>query len=323
MLRAWPEARPHGPKWEALAVQVTCPTMSEEEDLSSAETEAGAEEEVHADSASEPESQRDTAGPSDELRDDEPDAAEPAPFKPPGFLEAARTAFQPREGRKKAQPATGTAADAQAINFIDKRERLIAGFLAVFQILLGVLVYHEYSTQITVASRKLKISAAQARLDTINYHHEAPELLVINVVLGLAIGIAVLTKRRALVGFTILLGGLGMNASGGGIVGLVYLGVGIWLVFRSMRRNPKAVARAAAAADAKESKGSTGATAAAGTKAAGATSKTSSNKATDVRKPPPPNKRYTPPRPSRPQPLKLPPSVEPEKENRVMSWLRR
>ncbi|MGO9560003.1 MAG: hypothetical protein ACLPYW_13090 [Acidimicrobiales bacterium] len=249
--------------------------------------------------------------------DAEPDSHD-EPFRPPGFLDALKTVFRPNGPRAKAQPATGTDADAQAVNFIDRRERLIASFLAGFQILLGVVVYFEYKRYLVRPSTKKPIvSIAQAHLDTLNYHHQAPELLAINAVLGLFIFAGVLSKRRALVGFTILLGGLGMNASGGGVIGLLYLGIGIWLVFRAMRRTPSA--RAAAAARA-------GGSTSSGTSRAGrgsAKSAAASASATAVRKPPPPSKRYTPPSSRRPSPPKPALKAEPEKESRLTSWLRR
>ena len=241
-------------------------------------------------------------------------------FNPPGFLDALKTVLRPNGTRQKAQPATGTAADAKAVNYIDRRERLIAAFLSIFQVVLGVVVYFEYRKYVVhPTNKKPKISIAQAHLDTLNYRHEAPELLLINVVLALAIAGGVLSKRRALVGFTIMLGGLGMNASGGGIIGLVYLGIGIWLVFRSMKRTPSA--RAAAAT--KKAGGSAGGTGRRGG-AAGTTSPAGKAAlAPGDRKPPPPSKRYTPPRKRRPAPVKAAVSADPEKESRLTSWLRR
>ncbi|MGH9299209.1 MAG: hypothetical protein ACRDZT_04780 [Acidimicrobiales bacterium] len=265
----------------------------------------------------------DTSGEETTGRDGEAESEPAETPRPLNLVEAVRTLFVPKGPRQRAQPATGTAADAAAVNYIDRRERLIAFFLAAFQAALGIAVYLE-SRKFVEHTSKVKpiISAAKARSDTLSIHHLAPDLLAINLVLAVFIAGATLTKRRALVGFTILLGGLGMNASGGGgIIGIVYLGVGLWLIFRSMRRRQPmrrgtaaratghGAGRAAAASSAGRSAGTTRATRAAGTIP------------TTARAAPPPSKRYTPPTPARRKPP--PKAKEPEKESRLTSWLRR
>ncbi|MHB1988976.1 MAG: hypothetical protein ACYCSF_13520 [Acidimicrobiales bacterium] len=253
--------------------------------------------------------------------DTRPDGQEP--YTPPNFLEAVKTIFQPNGPRQRtrAQPASGTEADAKAVNYIDRRERIIAGFLSIFQIVLGIVVYFEERRLVQHASNKRpKISVAQAHRDTLNYHHVAPELLIINLILGLAIAGGVLSKRRALVGFTVLLGGLGMNVSGGGVIGIVYLGIGIWLIFRSMRRTPSA--RAAAGSRAASARASSSEIAARPARSGGrSASGTAAAKAS--RRPPPPSKRYTPPSARRPALPRPGTNAEPDKESRLTSWLRR
>jgi hypothetical protein len=213
-------------------------------------------------------------------------AAEPSSdhFEPPSFLDAIKGAF-PRQRltsrrlpRPSAQPATGTEEDARRVNYIDRRERTIGLFLAVFQLVLGVVVYVELRHYVKHPGKG--VSVHQAHIQTLNSQHTAIWLLLINVVLGLAIAGGVWSKRRALVGFTIILGGLAMNASGGGFIGIVYLGIGLWLIFRAMKRNPSRRTAPAAAE---------------GRKARGAAKK---EPAPAPRKPPPPSKRYTPPRPN-------------------------
>jgi hypothetical protein len=244
--------------------------------------------------------------------DDDPKSDRP--FTPPGFLDALKTVFRPNGKRERAQPATGTAADAMAVNFIDRRERLIAGCLSGFQILYGIVVYLEVRRYVERPSTKTpKISIAQAHAQTLSDHHNAPIYLAVNLVLGLAIAGGILSKRRALVGVTVMLAGFGLSTYGGGIIGLLYLGIGIWLVFRAMRRTPSA--RAAAGAR-------TGGGGARGRRGSPKSSATSSA-ATAVRKPPAPSKRYTPPSTRRPALPKPAVNAEPEKESRLTSWLRR
>ena len=245
-------------------------------------------------------------------------------FKPPGFLDSLKSIVQPggrsgafgRPPRARAQPATGTEADARAVNYVDKRERMIALFLAAFQVILGIVIYVQYHNYVEHPSKK--ISVAKAHKDTLSYHHVAPELMIVNVVLGLAIAGAVYSKRRALVGFTILLGGLAMNASGGGFIGIVYLGIGIWLVFRSMRKTNSAKAATAGA-------GTSGRAARNGTAKATGTNGKKATTTTVARKPPSASRRYTPPS-RKPAPAKataVRSAKEPEKESRLTSWLHR
>lgn len=243
-----------------------------------------------------------------------PSTAEP--YKSPNFVDALRSLFQPRGPRTRAQPATGTEADAKAVNYIDRRERLIASFLSAFQIILGIVVYLHARKYVEHVSKKAKITVAEAHRDTLTTQHAAPELLVINLLLGLAIAAGVFSKRRAFVGFAIILGGFGMSASGGGILGILYLGIGIWLVFRARRRNP--TARSAAAETGAANSG-----AARSAQRAGSSRREAATAAAPAaRRPPPPSKRYTPPSARRPAPPK-PTATTPEKESRLTSWLRR
>ncbi|MDA8183833.1 MAG: hypothetical protein M0035_05340 [Actinomycetota bacterium] len=240
-----------------------------------------------------------------------------APFRPVSFVDALKNAFPrqkvakeraARRPRPQAQPATGTAEDAQRVNFIDKRERLIGGFLAIFQIILGVVTY--FSIRHYVEHAHKGVSLGQARLNTITTQHSAPWLLVINVVLGLGIAGAVWSKRRALVGFMIIIGGFAMNTSGGGYIGILYLVIGMWLIFRAMKKNPR---RAAAVA-------------AANAGAAGRTSgqaRATAKKASEPRKPPAASKRYTPPRTTKRPNSRSPLNKVPEPEAGLRGWVSR
>jgi hypothetical protein len=249
------------------------------------------------------------------------------PYKPPSFIDALRQARTTgRRPRPRAQPATGTEADAKAVNYVDRRERLIAGFLGVFQLLLGGVLYYQMRHLVVKSSKHPKVTAHQAHLDTLNYHHIAPYVLGVNLLLALAILGGVWAKRRSLVGFTVILAGLGLFAYGGGLIGIVYLGAGIWLIFRARKRQTTSKPAAASSARGSARTGSTSGRSDAAANldadrralAAGA-----ARTAAAVRKPPPPSKRYTPPAPRRASAPKLPANPEPEKESRLTSWLRR
>ncbi len=233
-------------------------------------------------------------------------------FQPMSFMEALKSAVprqrrgRPRPPRPKAQPATGTEEDAERVNFIDKRERLIASFLAAFQVVLGVVSYVNARHYVEHAGRH--ISVHQAHLDTINAHNSAPWLLVINLVLGLGIAGGVLSKRRALVGFTVILGGFAMNTTGGGYIGIIYLVIGMWLIFRAMKRNPRRPAPAGGGGSQRTERAAP---------AKGAQAKV------EPRKPPAPSKRYTPPRATKRPPSRPPLRKEQEEEPGLRGWVSR
>ncbi len=104
-------------------------------------------------------------------------------FKPPNFLEALKTAVQPKPrpaGRAKAQPARGTDADAKAVQYIDRRERFLAGFLGVFQLVMGVYSYFYLRSVIVKPSTHApKLSIAQAHAQTLSDHNDALMVLIV------------------------------------------------------------------------------------------------------------------------------------------------
>lgn len=221
----------------------------------------------------------------------------------------ARGLFGLGNRRPPARPASGTEEERLAVTYIDKRERTIGFFFGAVQVVFGVLDYLEDRRYLD------KKSASQ----TLAIHHAAPWILAIGLVFGAFTIIATLSRRRAALGFVIILGGLALLQSGGGIFGILYLGVGIWMVFRALRRNPKAAADRTSRARNGTGNGARGRTPA----ASAASSSSSSKDAPSRRAPVPktsPSKRYTPPKPHRPVPK---PEKEPEPSNRVLSWLRR
>lgn len=249
-------------------------------------------------------------------------AGDDARYTPPSFMDALRSSSpfgRMTRPRPRAQPASGTEADALAVNYIDKRESIIASFLAAFEVIIGVIGYFADRKYVEHASKSAKITKAIARADTISIHHAAPWVLAINIGLGVFIAIAVLVKRRAAVGVTILLAGFGILQSGVGIVGLAYLGVGLWLVFRSMRRRTEMqAARGGAAPRAGAGRGRQGAT-----RPASSSGAPKALPPAPERKPPTPSTRYTPPRKRKPAPPKPTGPVEPEKQSRLTAWLRK
>jgi len=264
---------------------------------------------------------------------DEDDDTDSTDFAPPTALSAIRNVF--RSPRQRAQPASGTAEDEARVSFIDKRERLIGYVLGVAMVALAVVGYY-YDSHF-VDAKDITLQNA--------YRHEAPWVLLITMFLGVMILLATYFKRRAAVGFTLLLAGIA-NLGVDPIIGFVYLGTGLWLVFRSMKRSPRARRGAGATSRAG------GATrAGAGTRAGGATraesrasmaaagraraeSESARSSATIRSSAPgrtigknrrlastPTSGRYTPPKPTR----YAPPAVQPEPEptNRLSSWLKK
>ena len=147
-------------------------------------------------------------------------------FAPPTALSALRNSL--RNPRQRAQPATGTKADEQRVSFIDKRERIIGYVLGVAMCILAIASYFHFR-HIVVTPVTLQNAVRR----------EAPWVLAITLALGLMILLATLFKRRAALGFTLLLAGVA-NFNGDLFIGIIYVGTGLWLVFRALRRSPKA-----------------------------------------------------------------------------------
>jgi hypothetical protein len=153
---------------------------------------------------------------------DEPDEE----FVPPTASTALRRSWL--SARPRAQPATGTEEDGRKVNYIDRRERLIGYFLGVMLIALAVVSY--VVDRHYVDKHDLKLQS--------QIHAEAPWILLITLALGAAILLATYFKRRAAVGFALLLSGVALFNSDF-LIGIIYLGTGLWLVFRSMRKTPR------------------------------------------------------------------------------------
>lgn len=241
----------------------------------------------------------DDLSPTDDVPDD-PTGPSLDPPRSPNFLEALKLSWG---GSRTARPASGTDAQARAVNYIDRRERIIATVLGVVQVIGGIWAYTAVRSIVVKATRHPKVTVHQAHLDTLHWHHIAIYYLVVNVILGFGILGSVLAKRRALVGVMVLLGGFAFLTYGGGLVGFIYLGVGGWLIFRGRKKQ-------ATAAPAPTSRKRPAATSGAAPAPAPA------------RKPPAASRRYTPPR-DRPVPAKRKDKSEEPKPSRFPSWARR
>lgn len=266
----------------------------------------------------------------------------PPAFEPPRFAEAVKQAVRPfsrllaprstagggrlsglsgstgaRGTRPRAQPATGTEEERRAVTYIDKRERIIGFFFGAVQIALGIIDYIAYRHYVDKSSHA----------KTLSVHHAAPWVLGIGLVFGVFTILATLSKRRAALGFVILLGGLDLLQSGGGLFGIVYFGVGIWMIFRALKRNPRGGSarqgRAPVRGARTSATASTTTASSRSTTRAGTTPTRRPASAAAGKRPAPAatTPRYTPPKPRRPVPAKQ--DAEPESSNRVLNWLRR
>jgi hypothetical protein len=253
-----------------------------------------------------------------EYADEEYDEdAEEEEFTPPTAATAVKRSWL--ASRPKARPATGTEEDAKQVNLVDRRERLIGYSLGGLLMALAVVSY--FVDRHYVDKTNLKLQA--------QIHREAPWILVITLVLGLAILVATYFKRRAAVGFTLLLAGVALFNSDF-LIGIVYLGAGLWLIFRAMRKSPKAAERAAARGGTTDRSSRSRTTGTAGAATPSKTTATTETKSVPGRtigrnrrisSTASPSGRYTPPKASRPVPP--PAKSEPEPSNRISAWLKK
>jgi len=262
---------------------------------------------------------------------DEEEKEDEEVFTPPSAAAALKRSWL--SSRLKAQPATGTEEDAKKVNFIDRREGFIGYFLGIMLMALAVASY--FVDRHYVDKSNLKLQA--------DIHREAPWILVITLGLGLMILLATYFKRRAAVGFTLLLAGVALFNSDF-LIGVIYLGTGLWLVFRSMKRSPRnAAARAGRSSPPATARSSVRGRASATPTPARSTSRSTSTSTstrsttttTTTRSTPGrtigrnrrlasssgPTGRYTPPKPVRHVPPG--PQSEPEPTNRLSAWLKK
>ena len=263
----------------------------------------------------------------DDEYEDESEETEDEEFTPPTAAAAVKRSWM--SARPKAQPATGTAEDAQRVNYIDKRERILAYFLDAMLLAIGVTLYFVYRHYVDKSNPKYA-----ARV-----HADAAWILVVPVLLATMVLFATLSKRRAAVGFTLLLSGVALF-SFEPLIGILYLGIGLWMVFRSMRRSPRLATSGARGSSARSARGASTATTRSSGRSTTATTSTRSTASSRSAASSPAKSvpgrtigrngrisgsassgRYTPPKPVR----HAAPSVQPEPEptNRLSAWLKK
>lgn len=193
--------------------------------------------------------------------------------------------------RANLSPADRSAATKAAVNNLDARERRIGFFALAFELALTAIVVVPYLTH------HVKVGKSD-QLKTLGAVHV---FLIEGLVVGLFLLLGVLIRRRALFGFASLATGIWLvELPALRVFGLAYFVLGMWLLFRGLKSQQNA-SRGTSARPASQPRPSRRSRAAADAVAA--------------RSAPKPNKRYTPPKPTRRPPAKKPASAraEPQK----------
>jgi len=183
---------------------------------------------------------------------------------------------------------TRSEATRAAVNYLDGRERRIGFFATIAELALTAIVVVPY----LVHTHK----PSSSELKTMSAVHV---FLIEGLVLGALLMLGTLVKRRALLGFaSLLVGAWLLQIKALSLLGIAYLGFGLWLVIKVLKyTNKEGRPQRGAAARARSIKNSRDASPALANRSA-----------------PKPNKRYTPPKPSRPAPKKTAPArAEPPK----------
>lgn len=195
-------------------------------------------------------------------------------FLRPG-MSSQRSAAGAGSGQPRPSAATESGGTKAAVNSLDPREHRIALFATTFELVLTGVVVIPYLTH--------PHSRSTSDLKTLNAVHI---FLIEGIVLFAVLLIGTLVRRRALVGFASLLVGLWLlEIKALSLLGIAYVGFGIWLIMKGLKfargQGQGAARRPAAQPKPRKSR--------------------SSDKATVSRSAPKPNKRYTPPKaPRRP-----------------------
>ncbi len=189
-----------------------------------------------------------------------------------------------RGSRRPGLSATIRSDEAKAaVNNLDPRERRIAITATIFELVLTLIVVVPYLRH--------NHNQSTSDLKTLGAVHV---FLFEGIVLFVFLGIGTLLKRRALFGFASLLVGFWLlQIKALSILGIAYVGLGMWLVMKGLRsakgQRPGAVRKPAAQPRPRKSR--------------------KSEKVTASRAAPKPSKRYTPPKPPRrPAPKKPAPA---------------
>ena len=228
--------------------------------------------------------------------EDEPELDEPAADKngtaaggTSGWSENVRRSFSAQRFFRPGL-ATATSSDQArtAVNYLDQRERRIAVAATISELALTMIVVVPYLTHNNKTSDLKTMGAVHV-------------FLFEGLVLFIFLLLGTLLKRRALFGFASLLVGFWLlQIKALSILGIAYVGLGMWLVFKGLK-SPRAQGLGAARKPATQPR------------ARGARK---SEKAIAGRAAPKPNKRYTPPKPPRRSMAKKPAPAKAETPKR-------
>jgi hypothetical protein len=187
-------------------------------------------------------------------------------------------------------PAQRLAAKKAAVNKLDARETRFGVIALIVEMALTAIIVAPYLTH--------RLKPSKTDFKTLAVVHD---FLFEGVAVAVFLLLGLLLKRRALLGFASLAAAIWLvNVRALFLVGLAFLGFGIWLLFRGFKSQQGGARRPVGAASSKPR----------ATKSA-----RSQAEALGKRSPPKPNKRYTPPKPvHRPAPKKRDPArAEPTK----------
>ncbi len=193
---------------------------------------------------------------------------------PNGWTEWVRRSFSSQRFLRPAASATAGSDDAKAaVNYLNPRERRIAITATIFELALTLIVVVPYLMHHN--------NKSTSDLKTLGAVHV---FLFEGIVLFAFLLIGTLAKRRALFGFASLLVGFWLlQIRALSVLGIAYVGLGMWLVLKGLRS-------------------SKGQGQSAGRKPAAQPRQRGSRKSERLaasRAAPKPNKRYTPPKPPR------------------------
>ena len=179
----------------------------------------------------------------------------------------------------------GSESTRKAVNNLSPRERQI-GFMALaFELGLTAIVVVPYLTH--------KIKLSKSDLKTLSAVHF---FLIEGVVVAIFLLLGTLLMRRAFLSFAVFAAGIWLiELPALRVFGLLYFGIGIWLLLKGLK-SQQTPARRPSSRPASQPR----------------PSKRAREEALSSRSAPKPNKRYTPPKPTRRPPVKKPAAARAE-----------
>lgn len=242
--------------------------------------EEGEDEDYEPEAASDPGTDAGTTGWSEWVRRN---------FSAEGRLQSARSgrssgASSAGDDDSNLSPRARSEATKAAVNGLDRREHRLGITATVVELFLTGIVtipyllhFHKHST---------------SELKTMGAVHV---FLIEGLVLGAGLLLGTLLKRRALLGFaSLLVGAWLLQVKALSVLGIAFLGFGLWLVVKALKFTNKAG----------RDSGRSGTRSATARTATSKDARQKKSTRLEDRSAPKPNKRYTPPKPSRPAPKK-------------------